>query len=158
MSLAPARSLGAFLKARLAVKGIQCAARSLGTLTAAGRALLSSIGSSWLFRRDSCGQAISFAGRRKRASPAYISTLFNSIGWFEGAERDVQGGDRPFRIVGQSDFAIQLLAKRLDQPGSEALPARRADRRGALFGPGQKQPGIFPVEGPGKLEASRGHR
>src|SRR5277367_2648343 len=34
MSLAPASSRGAFLKARLAVNGIQCAARSLGTLTA----------------------------------------------------------------------------------------------------------------------------
>src|SRR4051812_15966678 len=46
MSLAPASSLGAFLKARLAVNGIQCAARSLGTLTAAGRGLLSSMGAS----------------------------------------------------------------------------------------------------------------
>src|SRR6478752_1037155 len=54
MSLAPASSLGAFLKARLAVNGIQCAARSFGTLTAAG--LLSSMGAScvlenWLLRR-----------------------------------------------------------------------------------------------------------
>src|SRR6476661_7258560 len=46
MSLAPASSLGAFLKARLAVNGIQCAARSFGTLTAAGRWLLSSMGAS----------------------------------------------------------------------------------------------------------------
>src|SRR3569832_771019 len=43
MSLAPASSRGAFLKARLAVNGIQCAARSLGTLTAAERGLLSSM-------------------------------------------------------------------------------------------------------------------
>src|ERR1700704_2130493 len=46
MSLAPASSLGAFLKARFAVKGIQWAARSFGTLTAAGRGLLSSMGAS----------------------------------------------------------------------------------------------------------------
>src|SRR5258708_15398456 len=46
MSLAPASSLGDFLKARLAVNGIQCAARSFGTLTAAGRGLLSSMGAS----------------------------------------------------------------------------------------------------------------
>src|SRR4051812_28297553 len=46
MSLAPASSRGAFLNARLAVNGIQCAARSLGTLTAAGRGLLSSMGAS----------------------------------------------------------------------------------------------------------------
>src|SRR5258708_19589152 len=56
MSLAPASSLGAFLKARLAVNGIQCAARSFGTLTAAGRGLLSSMGAScvleiWRLRR-----------------------------------------------------------------------------------------------------------
>src|SRR6266545_2276975 len=59
MSLAPASNRGAFLKARLAVNGIQCAARSLGTLTAAGSGLLSSIGglfefsdiaSFWLWR------------------------------------------------------------------------------------------------------------
>src|SRR5512136_702844 len=49
MSLAPASSRGAFLKARLAVNGIQCAARSLGTLTAAGRGLLSSMGASSSF-------------------------------------------------------------------------------------------------------------
>src|ERR1700716_2390256 len=46
MSLAPASSLGAFLKARFAVKGIQWAARSFGTLTAARRGLLSSMGAS----------------------------------------------------------------------------------------------------------------
>src|SRR3954471_24816401 len=44
MSLAPASSRGAFLNARLAVNGIQCAARSLGTLTAGLGGLLSSIG------------------------------------------------------------------------------------------------------------------
>src|SRR5581483_9126313 len=46
MSLAPASSRGAFLKARLAVNGIQCAARSFGTLTAGALGLLSSIGAS----------------------------------------------------------------------------------------------------------------
>src|SRR6476619_2408890 len=43
MSLAPASSRGAFLKARLAVNGIQCAARSFGTLTPVGCGLLSSM-------------------------------------------------------------------------------------------------------------------
>src|ERR1700677_1249891 len=43
MSLAPASSRGAFLKARLAVNGIQCAARSFGTLTAGGCGLLSNM-------------------------------------------------------------------------------------------------------------------
>src|SRR5690242_10700873 len=46
MSFAPASSLGAFLKARLAVNGIQCAARSFGTLTAGALGLLSSMGAS----------------------------------------------------------------------------------------------------------------
>src|ERR1700722_10618020 len=49
MSLAPASSRGAFLNARLAVNGIQCAARSLGTLTAGESGLLSSIGASSRF-------------------------------------------------------------------------------------------------------------
>src|ERR1700760_3031369 len=44
MSFAPASSRGAFLKARLAVNGIQCAARSFGTLTAGAFGLLSSMG------------------------------------------------------------------------------------------------------------------
>src|ERR1700741_162033 len=46
MSLAPASRRGCFLKARLAVNGIQCAARSLGTLTGLARGLLSSMGAS----------------------------------------------------------------------------------------------------------------
>src|SRR3954467_12626924 len=49
MSLAPASSRGIFLKARLAVNGIQCAARSFGTLTAGRGGLLSSM----LASRDS---------------------------------------------------------------------------------------------------------
>src|SRR5580704_14308174 len=52
MSLAPASSRGAFLKARLAVNGIQCAARSFGTLRAGEAGLLSSMGASrWDWRR-----------------------------------------------------------------------------------------------------------
>src|ERR1700687_1583144 len=55
MSLAPASSRGFFLNARLAVNGIQCEARSFGTLTAVGRWLLSSMGaSSKLGRSDLC--------------------------------------------------------------------------------------------------------
>src|ERR1700760_2603847 len=55
MSLAPASSRGAFLKARLAVNGIQCAARSLGTLTVAVAGLLSSMGASSVQGTDDCG-------------------------------------------------------------------------------------------------------
>src|SRR4051812_21529953 len=43
MSLAPASSRGFFLNARFAVNGIQCAARSFGTLTLGEWGLLSSM-------------------------------------------------------------------------------------------------------------------
>src|SRR3954451_9858120 len=49
MSLAPASSRGFFLNARLAVNGIQCAARSFGTLMAAGLGLLGSMDASLSF-------------------------------------------------------------------------------------------------------------
>src|SRR5437016_5393494 len=103
MSLAPASSLGAFLKARLAVNGIQCAARSFGTLTEGATGLLSSMGDlvtvfralehdpekslprTWIaewgtgFPKDHAqttvadAQTISFVSRRKRQSPAIFA-------------------------------------------------------------------------------------
>ena len=69
MSLAPASSRGSFLNARLAVNGIQCAARSFGTLTEDGAGLLSSMGGLFasVGARSGCmQQAISFAARRER--------------------------------------------------------------------------------------------
>src|SRR5258707_4835809 len=67
MSLAPASSRGFFLNARLAVNGIQCAARSFGTLTAVGRGLLSSMGAfSELGRMGLCG---SYQLRRATGNP-----------------------------------------------------------------------------------------
>src|SRR4051812_14600952 len=81
MSLAPASSRGFFLKARLAVNGIQCAARSLGTLTAAGRGLLSSMGASSNFgvwRRRCCRLSVSVR-HGNAGEPRY----FTSIGGFE---------------------------------------------------------------------------
>src|ERR1700689_5441968 len=96
MSLAPASSRGFFLNARLAVNGIQCAARSLGTLTVAGRGLLSSIGgllNCWgvaAFR-----QAISFVAGRKRHQPHYFRTI--------GLLRDGSRG----RLAQRSAAAIQ---------------------------------------------------
>src|SRR5664279_3031376 len=155
MSLAPASIRGARLKARLAVNGIQYAARSFGTLTAAGRGLLSNMRSLLLF-----------PARWLRASYQLHPTTetgksgpyFNSIGRFEGAQGDVQGVDEAFRIVGQFDRAVQLLAKRLDQPGSESSPGRGVDRRAAFFGPGQMQSPILLIDGPDDLDTSRGHR
>src|SRR5919204_146787 len=52
MPLAPASSRGAFLKARLAVNGIQCAARSFGTLTLGAAGFLSSMETSLQFRAE----------------------------------------------------------------------------------------------------------
>src|SRR5689334_13771712 len=67
MSLAPASIRGAFLKARLAVNGIQWAARSFGTLTAGALGLLSSIGASLNGLEGVVAlQAISFSQRRER--------------------------------------------------------------------------------------------
>src|SRR4051812_17061518 len=65
MSLAPASSRGFFLNARLAVNGIQCAARSFGTLTLGELGLLSSMAGLVGFGWAAC-QITSFALRRER--------------------------------------------------------------------------------------------
>src|SRR3981081_741664 len=79
MSLAPASSLGAFLKARFAVKGIQWAARPFGTLTAAGRGLLSSMGGPLAFwGAAAIAQAISFVAIRERHR-AYFSARSSGV-------------------------------------------------------------------------------
>src|SRR6266550_8184120 len=73
MSLAPASNRGAFLKARLAVNGIQCAARSLGTLTAAGSGLLSSMGASSSFGAWRVSPKLSASRRYGNAGERTIS-------------------------------------------------------------------------------------
>src|ERR1700736_144654 len=153
MSLAPASSLGAFLKARFAVNGIQWAARSFGTVTAAWRGLLSSMGASSSF--GACREKLSASLRDGNANGLLY---FRSIERFEGVQGDVQRIDEALEVVGHFDLAFQLPAKRLDQPGTEALPGRRMDRRAAFFGPGQMQPLILVVDGPGDLDASGGPR
>src|SRR6266851_1562106 len=75
MSLAPASSLGAFLKARFAVNGIQCAARSFGTATAEGRGLLSNMGPLQVLGRGGCTHAISFVAIRKRQCAAIFRRI-----------------------------------------------------------------------------------
>src|SRR5882762_2052417 len=129
MSLAPASSLGAFLKARFAVNGIQWAARSFGTVTAAGRGLLSSMGASSSFGAWRSREAISFVAIRERHDPLYL----RSIRRFEGVQGDVQRIDEALEVVGDFHLAVQLPAKRLDQPGSEALTGRRVNPPGRLF-------------------------
>src|SRR5512143_2456235 len=100
MSLAPASSRGFFLKARLAVNGIQCAARSLGTLTAAGRGLLSSMGASSSFVAwRVAAQAISFGAPRERHGPHY----FRPIGRFSGQLAAAPKGAEPHSEIGGPD-------------------------------------------------------
>src|SRR5450631_2210359 len=182
MSLAPASSRGAFLKARLAVNGIQCAAKSFGTLTAGGCGLLSNmaasssvIGGSDIIQnyqlRGHPGTSITcdisaYLNELLRRQPnsnmrtleskdrRFQASLSCSIGRFEGGHGDVQRVVEAARGVGHFDLAVQLLAKRFDHPGSEASPGRRVDRRAAFFGPGQTQPFSLFVDGPG----SGGHR
>ena len=108
MSLAPASSRGAFLKARLAVNGIQCAARSLGTLTAAGRGLLSSMGASSSFGAwRLAAQAISFVAGRERHGPHY----FRPIGRFSGSaaaacSRQTHRSAAPIQNTSPSDSSV----------------------------------------------------
>src|SRR6185295_16830875 len=67
MSLAPASSRGFFLNARFEVNGIQCAARSFGTLTELGRGLLSSMGG--LFDVWGVGLRRAYQFRRQTGTP-----------------------------------------------------------------------------------------
>src|SRR5438034_3753351 len=67
MSLAPASIRGFFLKARFAVNGIQCAARSFGTLTAGRGGLLCSMGG--LFGVWSVGYGASYQLRPASGTP-----------------------------------------------------------------------------------------
>src|SRR5580698_2844164 len=73
MSLAPASSRGAFLKARLAVNGIQCAARSFGTLTAVGVGLLSSMGASCVRWDQVLPEKLSASWRKVNAGAALFA-------------------------------------------------------------------------------------
>src|SRR5882672_10179467 len=73
MSLAPASSRGFFLNARLAVNGIQCAARSFGTLTAGRAGLLSSILASYFWQSGFARHASSFACLAKPTMPRIIA-------------------------------------------------------------------------------------
>src|SRR6266481_5948819 len=114
MSFAPASSLGAFLKARLAVNGIQCAARSFGKLTAAGRGLLSSMGASCVLEiLATPGQAISFAVGRKRHRIA-IFPLIRAV------------GDRPSQIGGADPEHFALGKLRTARTARHPEPVQRS--------------------------------
>src|SRR3954466_8199429 len=80
MSLAPASSRGAFLKARFAVNGIQCAARSLGTLTAAGRGLLSSMAGLFFQKRGGWLGKYQLSHKTGTLEPAIFPALWANSG------------------------------------------------------------------------------
>src|SRR6478752_7429558 len=84
MSFAPASSRGAFLKARLAVNGIQCAAKSFGTLTAGGCGLLSNMAAS--------SSVVGGIGYHAKLSASRPSGNFNNLRYFRPFERIVASG------------------------------------------------------------------
>src|SRR5665647_777698 len=127
MSLAPASSRGAFLKARLAVNGIQCAARSLGTLTAAGVGLLSSMGASSSFAGVAVGrQAISFAaGRERQGAPCFALFPLNRAVFWSGCgfrPRSQIGGGDPEHL-GLSLLGVEPQQRQLRECGLQRLAA-----------------------------------
>src|SRR6476620_5938690 len=98
MSLAPASSLGAFLNARLAVNGIQCAARSFGTLTAAGRGLLSSMGASCVLENWRVWRNLSASLRDGNADkPRYFRSFGRLEDW---AGSQIGGADPEYLALG----------------------------------------------------------
>src|SRR6188474_914278 len=111
MSLAPASIRGFFLNARLAVNGIQCAARSFGTLTAAGRGLLSSMGaSSKIWGMGGCPRKLSASSRHGNADAAQY---FRAIGRIEAALRGTwrlkNPGRSQIRGADPEHFAVGIL-------------------------------------------------
>src|SRR5947209_8088381 len=98
MSLAPAKSRGAFLKARLAVNGIQCAARSLGTLTAGRAGLLSSI--------------LGLTGRTRRISVTVSASRSGGNGQLPTFEADQPGKFTAFPCPGRD--AISAFTRVFD--------------------------------------------
>src|SRR5258708_643946 len=132
MSLAPASIRGFFLNARFAVNGIQCAARSFGTLTAAGRGLLSSMGG--LFGvSDELAAQLSVSSRGRDAGGCDISA---QLGAFEGTLQN-RSADPEYFAVGILGIEPQQRQLRV---GSFQLFAAAADfaqqpalRRQVLF-------------------------
>src|SRR5580700_2606565 len=118
MSLAPASSRGAFLKARLAVNGIQWAAKSLGTLTAAGCGLLSSMGASSSFGAQWLCRKVTASAPDWNATGRTISA---QSGGFQGTAdpgpiSQIGGGDPEhfaLRILGVEPEKIGLWKSRL---------------------------------------------
>src|SRR6185369_11706254 len=104
MSLAPASSRGAFLKARFAVNGIQCAARSLGTLTAAGRGLLSSMGASSF--RKLAAVLERYQLRRRTGTPGRLYFLFYGRFQDDRGPRPLHRSPAPIQNTSPSESSV----------------------------------------------------
>src|SRR5882757_2677920 len=107
MSLAPASMRGFFLNARFAVNGIQCAARSFGTLTLVGVGLLSSMaglfGFGWFW-----GVGL----------PVNLSVL-RCVGNAGGRDISAQAGRAFTSEVGAGSHSNQVYADCVDLPAVE---------------------------------------
>src|ERR1700759_808810 len=126
MSLAPASSRGAFLKARLAVNGIQCAARSLGTLTAGGGGLLSSMAGLFEFSVDLAQYVSSLAKVLECQSPTF-SVQREAVN--RRAYADLQGRKRRSRTPRPSNLRCRARGiRRADRPS----PAFRGSGRSRI--------------------------
>src|ERR1700722_19223708 len=58
----------------------------------------------------------------------------------QGSERHIQRINEPSGLVGELNFAAQLLSKGPDHAGAEASPTRRLDERATFFSPCQSEP------------------
>src|SRR5207245_950855 len=120
MSLAPASSRGAFLKARLAVNGIQCAARSFGTLTAGWAGLLSSMGASF----HVCGAT---EGRKLPASQLRGNSTRRDISAQAGVQADIQSaseiGSRDPEHLALGVFRVEPEQRQRGEGGLEVVAA-----------------------------------
>src|SRR5579862_1926797 len=139
MSLAPANSRGAFLKARLAVNGIQCAARSLGTLTAGERGLLSSMAGLFEFSVGRVAQYVRIFAQVLECQSRTFSVQLEAVN--RRAYADLQGRKRRSRTPRRSNLPCRATEiRRADRPSPAfrgSGRSRRAARRrwSGVFGP-----------------------
>src|SRR5262245_6335137 len=137
MSLAPASSRGAFLNARLAVNGIQCAARSLGTATADLFGLLSSMGGLfWVLRALRLDHRLSVSPWPRNADSRAISAQLGGL----------QIGSRDPEHFALGILGIEPEQRQLRKGGLEIVAAaadfaeQSALRRKVRLGLGQDAP------------------
>src|SRR6185437_7463078 len=134
MSFAPASSRGAFLKARLAVNGIQCAARSFGTLTEGEFGLLSSMGAS--SRVGGLGASTTLSASARDTNVKYLRyfrLLQRNGALRSGQVCDCNPEHFGFRILGVEPKQRQLRIGCLDIVAAAADFAEKPALRRQIF-------------------------